>query len=169
MEYSAIQLKLYRFLNSICDLSRNSANWCRNSIQKWHERGEFNSHQEIRGELRQKSGIVDSDKRMYAWVKYCLKTSAQSPEFGENGAIPWASRNRWINFGENLASLAWQAAKVMGVTGKVRSFCQDETRLKSKTLTCRKVARRGIKPKGEVGGGSFQRPISMALSMRIAF
>jgi hypothetical protein len=38
----------------------------------------------------------------------------------------------------------------MGMTGKVRFFCQDETRLGLKTLTGRKITSRGVKPRGKV-------------------
>ena len=36
------------------------------------------------------------------------------------------------------------------MTGKVRLFCQDETRIGLKTISGRKITARGIKPKGKV-------------------
>lgn len=46
--------------------------------------------------------------------------------------------------------LAWVAVAVMGLNGRVRFFCEDETRMGLKTLSGRKITRRGIKPKGKV-------------------
>jgi hypothetical protein len=46
--------------------------------------------------------------------------------------------------------LAWYAIVVMGVSGQVRFFCQDETRLGLKTISGRKITAKGIKPKGKV-------------------
>jgi hypothetical protein len=46
--------------------------------------------------------------------------------------------------------LAWYAITVMGLSGPVRFFCQDETRLGLKTISGRKITAKGIKPKGKV-------------------
>ena len=46
--------------------------------------------------------------------------------------------------------LAWYAITVMGLSGQVRFFCQDETRLGLKTISGRKITATGIKPKGKV-------------------
>ena len=46
--------------------------------------------------------------------------------------------------------LAWVAIAVMGLSGQVRFFCQDETRLGLKTISGRKITAKGIKPKGKV-------------------
>jgi hypothetical protein len=46
--------------------------------------------------------------------------------------------------------LAWVAVAVMGLSGQVRFFCQDETRLGLKTISGRKITAKGIKPKGKV-------------------
>jgi DDE superfamily endonuclease len=46
--------------------------------------------------------------------------------------------------------LAWYAIAVMGVSGQVRFFCQDETRLGLKTISGRKITAKGIKPIGKV-------------------
>jgi len=46
--------------------------------------------------------------------------------------------------------LAWYAIAVMGLSGPVRFFCQDETRLGLKTISGRKITAKGIKPKGKV-------------------
>jgi DDE superfamily endonuclease len=46
--------------------------------------------------------------------------------------------------------LAWVAIAVMGLTGQVRFFCEDETRIGLKTISGRKITLRGIKPKGKV-------------------
>ena len=51
---------------------------------------------------------------------------------------------------ENLAMIAWYVVTVLGVTGKVRFFCQDETRIGLKTISGRKITARGIKPKAKV-------------------
>jgi hypothetical protein len=47
---------------------------------------------------------------------------------------------------ENLAMLAWYAIAVMGLSGQVRFFCQDEARLGLKTISGRKSTAKGIKP-----------------------
>lgn len=46
--------------------------------------------------------------------------------------------------------LAWAAIAIMGLTGPVRFFCQDETRIGLKTISGRKITLRGVKPKGKV-------------------
>ena len=46
--------------------------------------------------------------------------------------------------------LAWYAIAVMGLTGQVRFFCQDETRIGLKTISGRKITAKGVKPKGKV-------------------
>ena len=46
--------------------------------------------------------------------------------------------------------LAWYALVVLGVSGHVRFFCEDETRLGLKTISGRKITSRGVKPKGKV-------------------
>lgn len=46
--------------------------------------------------------------------------------------------------------LAWYAVAVLGLSGQVRFFCQDETRLGLKTISGRKITAKGIKPKGKV-------------------
>lgn len=46
--------------------------------------------------------------------------------------------------------LAWVAITVMGLSGHVRFFCQDETRLGLKTISGRKITAKGVKPKGKV-------------------
>ncbi|XHX79556.1 MAG: hypothetical protein RBJ76_06450 [Stenomitos frigidus ULC029] len=46
--------------------------------------------------------------------------------------------------------LAWYAVAVLGLSGQVRFFCQDETRLGLKTISGRKITVKGIKPKGKV-------------------
>jgi hypothetical protein len=51
---------------------------------------------------------------------------------------------------ENLALLAWYAVAVMGLSGQLRFFCQDETRIGLKTISGRKITAKGIKPKGKV-------------------
>ncbi len=51
---------------------------------------------------------------------------------------------------ENLALLAWYALAVLGLSGQVRFFCEDETRLGLKTISGRKITTKGVKPKGKV-------------------
>lgn len=46
--------------------------------------------------------------------------------------------------------LAWYAVAVLELSGPVRFFCQDETRLGLKTISGRKITAKGIKPKGKV-------------------
>jgi hypothetical protein len=46
--------------------------------------------------------------------------------------------------------IAWFVINVIGLSGKVRFFCQDETRIGLKTISGRKITLRGIKPKGKV-------------------
>jgi len=46
--------------------------------------------------------------------------------------------------------IAWFVINVIGLSGKVRLFCQDETRIGLKTISGRKITARGIKPKGKV-------------------
>lgn len=46
--------------------------------------------------------------------------------------------------------LAWYAIAVIGLSGQVRFFCQDETRIGLKTISGRKITAKGIKPKGKV-------------------
>ena len=46
--------------------------------------------------------------------------------------------------------LAWYAIAVFGLSGQVRFFCQDETRLGLKTMSGRKITVKGIKPQGRV-------------------
>lgn len=46
--------------------------------------------------------------------------------------------------------LSWYAITVVGLSGQVRFFCQDETRVGLKTISGRKITARGIKPKGKV-------------------
>jgi DDE superfamily endonuclease len=46
--------------------------------------------------------------------------------------------------------LAWAAVAVMGLSGQVRFFCEDETRIGLKTISGRKITLRGVKPKGKV-------------------
>jgi hypothetical protein len=46
--------------------------------------------------------------------------------------------------------LAWHAITVMGLSGQVRFFCQDETRIGLKTISGRKITAKGVKPKGKV-------------------
>lgn len=38
----------------------------------------------------------------------------------------------------------------MGLTGQVRFFCEDETRIGLKTISGRKITLKGVKPKGKV-------------------
>jgi DDE superfamily endonuclease len=46
--------------------------------------------------------------------------------------------------------LAWVEISVMGLSGQVRFFCEDETRIGLKTISGRKITLRGVKPKGKV-------------------
>jgi len=46
--------------------------------------------------------------------------------------------------------LAWVAIAVMGLSGQVRFFCQDETRIGLKTVSDRKITLKGVKPRGKV-------------------
>ncbi len=46
--------------------------------------------------------------------------------------------------------IAWYVVTVLGLTGKVRFFCQDETRIGLKTISGRKITARGVKPKAKV-------------------
>jgi hypothetical protein len=46
--------------------------------------------------------------------------------------------------------LAWAALTMMGLSGQVRFFCEDETRIGLKTISGRKITLRGVKPKGKV-------------------
>lgn len=46
--------------------------------------------------------------------------------------------------------VAWYAVTLLGLTGKVRFFCQDETRIGLKTISGRKITARGVKPKAKV-------------------
>lgn len=46
--------------------------------------------------------------------------------------------------------LGWFALGVLGVSGKVRFFCGDETRIGLKTISGRKITAKGVKPKGKV-------------------
>ncbi len=46
--------------------------------------------------------------------------------------------------------IAWYVVSVLGLTGKVRFFCQDETRIGLKTISGRKITARGVKPKAKV-------------------
>jgi DDE superfamily endonuclease len=46
--------------------------------------------------------------------------------------------------------LAWAAIAVMGLSGQVRFFCEDETRIGLKTISGRKITAKGVKPKGKV-------------------
>lgn len=46
--------------------------------------------------------------------------------------------------------LLWVALNVMGWSGKVRFFCGDETRLGLRTISGRKIVKRGVKPIGRV-------------------
>ena len=51
---------------------------------------------------------------------------------------------------ENLALLAWSAVAVLGLSGPVRYFCEDETRIGLKTISGRKITTKGVKPQGKV-------------------
>lgn len=51
---------------------------------------------------------------------------------------------------ENLAMLSWYALFVMGMSGRIRFFCEDETRIGLKTISGRKITAKGFKPKGQV-------------------
>lgn len=46
--------------------------------------------------------------------------------------------------------LAWFAVAVLGLTGQVRFFGEDETRIGLKTISGRKITATGVKPKGKV-------------------
>jgi DDE superfamily endonuclease len=46
--------------------------------------------------------------------------------------------------------LAWAAIVVVGLSGQVRFFCEDETRIGLKTISGRKITLRGVKPIGKV-------------------
>lgn len=46
--------------------------------------------------------------------------------------------------------LVYFAVGVLGLTGQVRFFCGDETRIGLKTISGRKITARGVKPKGKV-------------------
>lgn len=46
--------------------------------------------------------------------------------------------------------LAWVAVSMLGLGGKVRFLCGDETRLGLKTLGGCKITAKGVKPKGQV-------------------
>ena len=46
--------------------------------------------------------------------------------------------------------LHWVALNLLLTTAKIRFFCADETRIGLKTLTGRKITKKGIKPLGEV-------------------
>ena len=45
--------------------------------------------------------------------------------------------------------LAWFAIAVLGLSGRVRFFCGDETRMGLKTISGRKITVRGVKPRGK--------------------
>lgn len=46
--------------------------------------------------------------------------------------------------------LSYFAVGVLGLTGQVRFFCGDETRIGLKTISGRKITVRGVKPQGKV-------------------
>lgn len=46
--------------------------------------------------------------------------------------------------------LAWAAIALMGLSGRVRFLCEDETRIGLKTISGRKITLKGVKPKGKV-------------------
>lgn len=46
--------------------------------------------------------------------------------------------------------MAWTAIAVMGMSGQVRFWCEDETRIGLKTISGRKITFTGVKPKGKV-------------------
>ena len=46
--------------------------------------------------------------------------------------------------------LSWVAMIMMGLEGKIRFFCEDETRIGLKTISGRKITAKGIKPYGKV-------------------
>lgn len=46
--------------------------------------------------------------------------------------------------------LSWVAITMMGLDGKIRFLCEDETRLGLKTISGRKITAKGVKPDGKV-------------------
>ena len=46
--------------------------------------------------------------------------------------------------------LNWMAVAAMGLSGRVRFFCEDETRIGLKTIGGKKITARGVKPVGKV-------------------
>jgi hypothetical protein len=55
---------------------------------------------------------------------------------------------------ENLALLAWYAVAVMGLSGQLRFFCQDETRIGLKTISGARSLPKASSPKAKCSGSS---------------
>ena len=87
---------------------------------------------------------------MHKLVKYRLKASpkvARPISISQNQEQVAALKKK---LPENLAMLAWFAISVLELTGKVRFFCQNETRIGLKTISGRKITTCGVKSRGKV-------------------
>ena len=125
--------------------------WAQEALNKRLHQGDgFNSYGEICQWLKTELGIESPYKTVHQLVRYRLKASAKvarpvSTEQSEQQVEMYKK-----NLSENVAMLAWFAVSVLGLSGQVRFFCEDETRIGLKTISGRKITARGVKPKGKV-------------------
>lgn len=125
--------------------------WAQEALEKQlrQEQG-FESYQQICQWLSDQLGIESNYKTVHRLVHYRLQASPKVPRPLSSKKSDEKVESFKKKRSENLALLSWYAIAVLGMTGKVRLFCQDETRIGLKTISGRKITARGIKPKGKV-------------------
>jgi hypothetical protein len=125
--------------------------WAQQALDKQLQQEEgFNSYAEIQQWLQEKLGITTTYKNVHDLVHYRMKAKpkvARPYSASQNQAQAEDYKKK---LSENLAMIAWYVVTLLGVTRKVRFFCQDETRIGLKTISGRKITARGVKPKAKV-------------------
>jgi len=114
-----------------------------------HQSEGFNRYGELCQWLETQLGITAPYKTVHQLVHYHLKVAPKvaRPVSAETVSVKVEAYKK---LPENLAMLAWYAVAVLGLSGQVCGFCQDETRLGLKTISGRKITTKGINPKGKV-------------------
>lgn len=125
--------------------------WAQKVLEKQlqQEQG-FQSYSEICQWLSSQLGIESNYQTVHKLVRYRLQAAPKVPRPESNKTSEAKAEVFKKKRAENLALLSWYALAVLGMSGQVRFFCEDETPIGLKTISGRKITARGVKPKGKV-------------------
>ena len=130
---------------------RKIPEWAEKALEKrLSEEEGFESYGEICRWLSEKLGIEAKYETVHKLVRYKLKGKPKIARPRDKRQSKEKVKEFKEKFTENIVMLCWVIVNVMKLGNKIRFFCADETRLGLKTISGRKITKRGVKPIGEV-------------------